>query len=111
MRAASRKAIPCLRTLVAFFAGSQVNRTPGLYEMYLRMSRCKVLRRDRVSGPSRSYGAARTSPSCDHDRSVGCGVRWAGGPVVPLFVFPAISLLAYLAGKIFSLPAASGKSL
>jgi hypothetical protein len=39
-------------------------------------------------------------------------VEWDGyqAAVVPLFAFPAASLLAYLAGKIFSLPAASGKS-
>jgi hypothetical protein len=56
MRAASRKAIPCLRTLTAFFAGSQVNSIPNLYEMYLRMSRCQVRRRDRVFALSRVYG-------------------------------------------------------
>ena len=48
------KAIPCLRTLLAFFAGSQVNRIPNLYEMYLRMSRCKVL----ASGLSRAQGSS-----------------------------------------------------
>jgi hypothetical protein len=31
--------------IAAFFAGSHVNRIPGLYGMYLQMSRCEVLPR------------------------------------------------------------------
>ena len=84
MRAASRNAIPCLRTLTAFFAGSHVNRIRVFYEMYLRMSRCEVLRRDRISATSHPYGgsfhmmmvpeAREHAAGAVADRDLGAGV-------------------------------------
>jgi hypothetical protein len=86
--AVDEKAIPCLRTLLAFFAGSQVNRIPDLYGMYLRMSRCEVLPRGSSIRAMRSQGGsfdrmivpepANMPPAPVADRDLGIrGARWS----------------------------------